>query len=545
MKTINGQLYREMIIGGMKFLDNNKALVDSMNVFPVPDGDTGTNMSLTMHSVIKEIKTVETEEIKSISLAVAKGALKGARGNSGVILSQIFKGFNEVLGNTNEEINTKIFSQALLEGARIAYSAVHKPKEGTILTIIRMIAKHGESIASKVTEFEEYFDEILKKGNEVLKQTPEMLPILKKANTVDAGGKGLLCILAGFFCVLKGIEITENAEVASTEDSVVASFASDEHNLEDIVFGYCTEFLVININDRATEADIDKLRDALNKIGDCVLVIGDLELVKVHVHTNDPGKALQHAINLGELDGLKIENMRKQSRELLAKKELDKLPQAIVSICAGKGISDIFMDLGVSEVIEGGQTMNPSVDDILNAINRVNSDVVFVLPNNTNIIFAAQQAKEMTDKKCFVIPTKNIPHGIAATLAFDMDAEPEVNDKNMMAALANVTSGLVSYAIRNVQMDGFDLKTGDLIGLNDKLILVKDNNLDNVVIGLIEKLSEERKGNTDQITLYYGYDVKNEEAEALVKKIKAIHPEYEILSFFGGQPHYYYLISLE
>lgn len=544
MKTINGQLYRQMIIGGMRFLDNNKALVDSMNVFPVPDGDTGTNMSLTMNSVIKEIKAIETEEIADVSRAMAKGALKGARGNSGVILSQIFKGLNEVIEYSKEEITTKVFAQALTAGARVAYSAVNKPKEGTILTIIRMMAKHAESISSKVTEFEEFFDEILKKGNEVLKQTPEMLPILKKANTVDAGGKGLLCVLTGFSCVIKGIEIIED-EQQSTEESVIAQFAADEHDLGEIEFGYCTEFLVININDRATEADIDKLRDSLNKIGDCVLVIGDLELVKVHVHTNEPGKALMLALLLGELDGIKIENMRKQSRDLQEKRESEKLPQAIISICAGKGINDIFMDLGVTEVIEGGQTMNPSVDDILNAINRVNSDVVFILPNNKNIIFAAQQAKEMTDKKCFVIPTRNIPHGIAAALSFEPDKEPEVNDKNMLEALKSVTSGQVSYAVRDVSMDGFNLKTGDIIGLNDKSILVQNSNINDVVIDLIGKLNTERKGVTDQITLYYGADVSDQEAEQLVIKIKEVFPDCEVLNLYGGQPYYYYILSLE
>lgn len=545
MRTINGQLYRQMIIGGTKFLDNNKSLVDSMNVFPVPDGDTGTNMSLTMGSVLREIKTIESEDIKAISLAMSKGALKGARGNSGVILSQIFKGFNEAIQDfKEEEITTKVFAQALTAGARVAYSAVNKPKEGTILTIIRMMAKYAESISSKVIEFEDFFDDIIKRGNEVLKQTPEMLPILKKANTVDAGGKGLLCVLSGFACVIKGIEITEGEEPL-TEDSVVTSFASDEHNLSEIEFGYCTEFLVININDRATEADIDKLRDSLNKLGDCVLVIGDLEMVKVHVHTNEPGKALQHAVNLGELDGIKIENMRKQSRELQEQRESEKLPQAIISICAGDGINDIFKDLGVSEVIEGGQTMNPSVDDILNAINRVNSDVIFILPNNKNIIFAAQQAKEMTDKKCYVIPTINIPQGISATLAFDMDTEPEINDKNMYESIKEVTSGQVSHAIRDVSLDGFDLVKGDIIGLNDKHILVKSNNIDDVVIGLVDKLNEERKGNTDQVTLYYGSDVNVQDAEALVVKIKQAHPDFEVLNFYGGQPHYYYLISLE
>lgn len=531
-----------MIIGGMRFLDNNKALIDSMNVFPVPDGDTGTNMSLTMASVSREIKAVESDNLGEISSAMSKGALKGARGNSGVILSQIFKGFNEVFEN-EEEINTKLFAQALTAGARVAYSAVNKPKEGTILTVIRMVAKHAESIASKVTDFEAYFDELLKRGNEVLKQTPDMLPILKKANTVDAGGKGLLSVITGFACVVKGIEITES-EVETTE-SVVASFTSEEHNLEDIEFGYCTEFLLININDRATEADIDKLRDALNKIGDCVLVIGDLELVKVHVHTNDPGRALQLAISLGELDGLKIENMRKQSRELKALRESEKLPQAVISICAGKGINDIFIDLGITEVIEGGQTMNPSVDDILNAINRVNSDIVFVLPNNTNIIFAAQQAKEMTDKKCYVIPTKNIPQGIAAALAFNIDSESEINDKNMLEAITTVTSGQVSHAVRDVNMDGIDLKKGDIIGLDDKNILVHNHNVNDVVIKLIDKLNAKRKGNTDQITLYYGENVDAAEAEELVKKVKELHPDIEVLNFYGGQPHYYYFISLE
>lgn len=531
-----------MLIGGMKYLDNNKALVDSMNVFPVPDGDTGTNMSLTMNSVVREIKSIDNEDISDISNAMAKGALKGARGNSGVILSQIFKGLNEVIQETEGDINTKVFARALTAAARVAYSAVNKPQEGTILTIIRMVAKHAESVANKLSDFEDFFDDILKKGNEVLKQTPEMLPILKKANTVDAGGKGLLCVISGFSLVVKNIEI-EMIEAPVEEEST--AFDEDIHDLNDIVFGYCTEFFVININERATEADIDKLRDSLNKLGDCVLVIGDLEMVKVHVHTNEPGKALQYAVTLGELEGVKIENMREQSRKLQEKKENEKLPQAIISICAGKGISNIFKDLGVAEIIEGGQTMNPSVDDILNAISRVNSDTIFILPNNKNIIFAAQQAKEMTDKKCYVIPTKNIPHGIAATLAFDMEQDPDVNDKNMYSAYEFVTSGQVSHAVRDVTIDGFELKKGDFIGLDDKTILVKSNKLDNVVMDLIDKLNEQREVDTDQITLYYGSDVEDKQADDLVGKLKKAHPDIEVLSFYGGQPHYYYLISLE
>ena len=483
MKTVNGQLYRNMIISGMRYLENNKALVDSMNVFPVPDGDTGTNMTLTMTSVIKEIKTVESDNVSELSKAVSKGALTGARGNSGVILSQIFRGINEVIGGVQDEFSTKQFAQALTEGARVAYSAVNKPKEGTILTIIRMVAKHAETVAGKMQEFEEFLDEILKKGNDVLKQTPEMLPILKKANTVDAGGKGLLCVFAGFLMAVKGIEVEESAP---SEDAAIQSaveyYAEDDHNLEDITFGYCTEFFVINLNDRATEADIDKMRDYLTKIGDCVLVIGDLGLVKVHVHTNEPGKALNYAVGLGELDGVKIENMRKQSRELKEKREAEKLPQAIISICAGKGLSDIFLDLGVSEIIEGGQTMNPSVDDILNAINRVNSDVIFVMPNNKNIIFAANQAKEMTEKKCFVIPSKNIPQGIAAALAYNIEAEPEVNDKNMTDALLTVTSGQVSHAVRDASLDDLEVKIGDIIGLDDKNNLVKGDKKNNASI---------------------------------------------------------------
>jgi DAK2 domain fusion protein YloV len=534
-----------MIISGMRYLENNKALVDSMNVFPVPDGDTGTNMTLTMTSVIKEIKSVESDSVSELSKAVSKGALKGARGNSGVILSQIFRGMNEVIGNVSDEITTKTFAQALTEGARVAYSAVSKPKEGTILTIIRMVAKHAETVSGKMQEFEEFLDEILKKGNEVLKQTPEMLPILKKANTVDAGGKGLLCVFTGFFMAIKGIEVEESApsEEASVQ-SAVEYYAEDEHNLEEITFGYCTEFFVMNLNDRATEADIDKMRDYLTKIGDCVLVIGDLGLVKVHVHTNEPGKALNYAVGLGELDGVKIENMRKQSRELKEKREAEKVPQAIISICAGKGLSDIFLDLGVAEIIEGGQTMNPSVDDILNAINRVNSDIIFVMPNNKNIIFAANQAKEMTEKKCFVIPSKNIPQGIAAALAYNIEAEPEVNDKNMTDALLTVTSGQVSHAVRDASIDDLEVKIGDIIGLDDKNILVKGDNVADVTAALVVKLKASRE-HTDQLSIYFGEDVTEEDSEKLADRIRSEHPEFEVLSFYGGQPHYYYLISLE
>ncbi len=540
LKNINSDKLRTMFAGGAKLLQANKAMVDTLNVFPVPDGDTGTNMSLTMTSAINEVKSEESNFIEDVAKAFAHGALKGARGNSGVILSQIFKGFAVELENA-ETITTKKFSTALKSAADVAYQAVTKPKEGTILTVIRVMAEESQKIAAKNQDFIEFFKQLLEKGEEILQKTPDMLPVLKKAGVVDAGGRGLMCIFTGFYNVLAGIEIPE--EVIVVEKKIEDMIVQDEFtDIEDIKFAYCTEFFIIHLKPQVTEAIIDQFREKLMKIGDCVLVIGDVYMVKVHVHTNNPNLALQFALELGELDKLKIENMLEQNRNIAKAIEKPKKKFGMVSICAGDGITSIFKDLRVDSVIEGGQTMNPSVSDIINAVNSVNAENVIVFPNNKNIILAAEQAKDLCDNKCFVVPTANIPQGVAAAIAFNEAVTIEENIALMREAIKNVKCGQVTYAIRTTKMDGFDLKEGDIIGLDDKKIIAKGKTVEEVCSDVISKMVDDASG---IITLYYGEGVKEGDAEKFKDKLEKSYPELDVALYYGGQPHYFYLISIE
>lgn len=534
---------KNIIKGGARNLELNKSYVDSLNVFPVPDGDTGTNMNLTMASTVKELDAVSTDQISDICRAFARGALKGARGNSGVILSQIFKGMSEELANA-KTINTKAFASALKHGSNVAYDVVTHPKEGTILTVIRLVAEYAGKISSRKNDFLEFFTLILQRGEEVLADTPNMLPVLKKAGVVDAGGKGLLIILYGMYNALAGIEMVAPKE--SADDVVKASkqdsFQPDVHNLESIEFAYCTEFFIINLNKMTTVSDIDKLRDKLMAIGDCVIVVGDLSLVKVHVHTNNPDKALGHALALGELDKLKIENMLEQSRQFKA--EIDKKakkPMGLVSICVGEGIKRIFSELNVDAVLEGGQTMNPSVSDIVNIVDSVAADTVFILPNNSNIILAAEQAKELTKANLVVLATKNIPQGIAAAINFNASASVEENTRNMQKAADGVKSGQVTHAVRDTEMDGFTLHNGDVIGIHGKIV-AQGHSPEEVAAEVVSKMAD---GNTAAITLYYGEDVSAEKAQELTATLSEKYPFCDVMAYEGGQSHYYYFISVE
>ena len=541
-KIITGALFRKMIISGANYLENNKDYVDSLNVFPVPDGDTGTNMSMTMRSVVKEVNMITTNNLEDIADAVSKGALKGARGNSGVILSQILKGFSSVLV-PEKEINTKLFAKALKEGSDIAYKAVTKPKEGTILTVIRVMSEESVKIAKKTQDFEEFLKQTLAAGEEILKMTPEMLPVLKKAGVVDAGGRGLLVVLSGFLKVVMGDESELEFNFDDTVSTEIKDNVVDYNDLADIEFAYCTEFFVININKKTTEADIDKLREQLMALGDSVICIGDLNLIKVHVHTNQPGVALSHALKLGEINGVKIENMLEQNRALKIQNEPEELkPIGLVSVCAGEGLANLFRDLGVDYVIEGGQTMNPSAEDIAKAADSVLAENIFVLPNNKNIVLAAELANDLSRRNIFVIPTHSVPQGITAAINVDPDGTVEDNKNNMLAAIGTVISGSVTYAVRATSIDGFKLKEGDFIGLNEKHIIAKNNNLDEVTISTIEKLVKE---DASTITLFYGADVKDAEAELLTEKLTEKYPDLEISYHNGGQPLYYYLISVE
>lgn len=540
-KTINGSMLKSMILISAKLLEVNKASIDALNVFPVPDGDTGTNMSLTFQSAVKELINCQSNKVEDIAEAVSKGALRGARGNSGVILSQVLRGFCSTLRKA-EEIDTKLFAQALMAGAQVAYGAVSKPKEGTMLTVARMVAEHAQSVRSKHKDFETFLPELISAGNNAVELTPSLLPVLKKAGVVDAGGKGLMCLYEGMYKALIGESISEEMLTPTESSSETLMEHADIMNLGNIEFAYCTEFFIINLKKKTTIADIERLREYLMGIGDSVIVIGDLEFVKVHVHTNKPGVALSKALELGELDRLKIENMLEQNRALMKKYEAEKKDMGMLAISAGDGISAIFKDLMVDGVIEGGQSMNPSADDIANAVQRINADNVFVFPNNNNIILAAEQAKSLVqNKRIHVIPTKNIPQGFSAALAFNPDLSVDENKANMIHALDTVTVGQVTYSVRNTKLYGFELKVGDIMGLDNKKILANGKDVSQVTLELIDKL----KHGEEIITLYYGQDVKEEDAVALSEKIMEKYPDCDVDIHYGGQPIYYYYIALE
>ena len=544
-KTINSTEFRKMILVGAKQLELNRAKVDALNVFPVPDGDTGTNMSLTMQSAVKELSLCQSNGFAEICNSVSKGALKGARGNSGVITSQILKGICTVLGKAEKEVDTKTFAKAMEQGTKVAYSAVSVPKEGTILTVIRMMSEYAVKIASKKKNFEDFFKDLLAEGDKALALTPELLPVLKKAGVVDSGGMGLLTIFKGFNAALTGEEVAETVvEVNQGDESEFGDNSSIiGMELGEIQYAYCTEFFIINLKKSTTLSAIDRLREKLMAIGDSVICIGDLELVKVHVHTNQPGKALTYALELGELDRPKIENMLQQNRELKAKMDAEKKEMGMLAICTGAGLSEIFKELFVDRIIEGGQTMNPSASDIASAAQKINAEHIFVFPNNKNIILAAEQAKSLIENKTIhVIPTKNVPQGFAAALEFNPEVSAEENKTNMIHALDNVKVGQVTYAVRNTSLNGFSIKEGDIIGLDDKKVLAKSNSLEETVTKLIARMKEDFH---QVITLYYGEDVKEEEAEALAESIAEKYPDCDVDFHNGGQAVYYYILALE
>lgn len=546
-KVITGALLRKMVISGANYLEENSEYVNSLNVFPVPDGDTGTNMSLTMKSSVKELNMLTTNDMETVCDAISKGALKGARGNSGVILSQILKGFTSYFTNM-KEIKSIDFANALIEGANIAYKAVTKPKEGTILTVIRAMADASIKIAKKESDLEAFLKQVLDVGEEALAMTPELLPVLKKAGVVDAGGRGLLIILNGFLKIVSGDESelklqADTDRISSGTIKMTDSEVVDYNSLADIEFAYCTEFFIININKKTTVADIDKLRETLMTLGDSVICIGDLSLIKVHVHTNQPGVALTHALKLGELNGVKIENMLEQFRALKVKQEPEELKKiGVVSICAGEGLATLFKDLNVDYVIEGGQTMNPSAEDIAAACDSVYAENVFVLPNNKNIILAAELANDLSKRNIHVLPTTSIPQGISAAISINPELSVDENKAYVEDTIKGVVSGSVTYAVRSTSIDGFKLKEGDIIGLGEKKIVTKGDDVSKVTEDTIEKLMND---DVSTISLFYGNDVNPKDAGALIDRLKEKYPDLEIDIHEGGQPLYYYLISLE
>ncbi len=548
IKTIDGVLLRDMILAGAAMLEKNREAVDALNVFPVPDGDTGTNMSLTMMSATKEISNKEYLNAGEAAAALAKGALRGARGNSGVITSQLYRGFSRALEGV-ERITPTQFAQALKKGAETAYKAVMKPKEGTILTVARVIAEDAVKQAEKQPDdYDALFQTILTTGDAILKKTQQMLPALTQAGVVDAGGRGLLLIYMGYAATLRGEEIPLE-RMDFTADGEV-SFEDDHDAMGEIEFAYCTEFLIQNLYSDILDEDIDSFRRRLNRIGDCVLVVGDLSLVKVHVHTNEPGKALEYGLSLGELVNLKIENMVQQRRDNQAasapveeKKTEPPKDYGMVAVSLGEGFNKIFSDLTVDQIVEGGQTMNPSIEDLASAIEKVNAKCVFVFPNNGNVILAAQQAAELCeDKEVHVIPTKNVAMGIAGAVAFQPDVSGEENAKRMDEAAQRVRTGTVTYAVRDTEFEGLHIKEGDIIGLYNNKIQVVGNSIHDVTTDLMKEIMTE---DDELITVYYGKDVDEADARKLTDEIEETYDDCDVEMHQGGQPLYYYLVSVE
>lgn len=539
INKIDAKTLKNMIISGANNLQNNRELIDKLNVFPVPDGDTGTNMSLTISSAIKELDKMPESTITAIGKAISKGSLMGARGNSGVILSQIIRGFSKGIEN-KEELTSKDIANALKSGSETAYKAVIKPIEGTILTIVRESSEFAISKADSVEDVIEFMELVIAEANVSLDTTPNLLPALKEAGVVDSGGKGLIIFYEGMLESLKGnfIELlkvkndAQNVEIKTTEYI----------NSEDIKFGYCTEFIL-----ETEKISPEEIRDLMLPLGDSLAVVGDEGIIKVHVHTNEPGTALQIALQYGQLVTTKIENMRLQHENLLIENEDKRVKTeekefAIIVTSMGEGLNKIFKDLRVDHIIEGGQTMNPSTQDFLDAIEKVNAKNILIFPNNSNIIMSANQAKELSEENVIVIPTKTIPQCITALLSFDELATVEENEALMLESLSNVSSGQITYAVRDTNMEGIEIKEGNFIGIaNGKMSSAKET-IEEVMLETLNALVNE---DSAIITLFYGKEILEEEASELSKKISEKYKDMDVEVMYGGQPVYYYLISVE
>ncbi len=539
-KYIDAPLLSKMIVSGANNLSNNRELVDALNVFPVPDGDTGTNMSLTFINAARGVEEINSSDVTEIANAVAKATLRGARGNSGVILSQIFRGISKKL-DSPEGIDANSLKVALRSGCDTAYHAVMKPTEGTILTVIRAAAETAEAYEGE--DAFELLEKVCEGMQEALKATQEMLPQLKQAGVVDAGGQGLLFIFEGFLSVIRGEEITLNDQGAF---AAVNKPAQSSISTEEIKFAYCTEFIINKYNAKTTA---DKMRSAIEPKGDCMIVIDEDDIVKVHIHTNHPGFVLEQAVKIGEMVNIKIENMREQHTDIIGSSESapkskpsEHKEVGVVAVANGEGLITAFTELGVTNIIHGGQTMNPSTEDILNAISEANADTVFVLPNNKNIILAAQQAAEIAECKVIVIESKTIPQGICAMMNFSPEADADANTKNMNAAMANVVSGNVTHAVKDTEMDGKVIHEGDIIGVSGGHILSADIDIYTATIGLVEQIADE---DSEIITLYYGEGETEDSAQEIADAIEEIFPDADILTANGGQSVYYYIVSVE
>ncbi len=534
---IGGQMLKKIIISGANNLENNKKMVDDLNVFPVPDGDTGTNMSMTINAAARDLLSRDDSSVGVISDYVAASSLRGARGNSGVILSQLFRGFSRGLKGMRT-INTIQLAAALKAGSDTAYKAVMKPTEGTILTVARETATFAVEIAEETTDILEFAEKVVAKARETLNKTPDMLPVLKQANVVDAGGMGLVVILEGAVSALKGVEITANNPLIN-ENTQKRSVTIDTDNIK---FIYCTEFIITK---KSLNYSITPFRAAIEQKGDSMLVIEDADIVKVHIHTNQPGFVLEQAVKIGDLSNIKIDNMKLEHSETISS-ETDKSEPpkeyGIVAVASGEGLEQIFADVGVDGMIKGGQSMNPSTDDILKTVDEINAKNIFVLPNNKNIILAAGQVNELTHKNVIVIPTKTIPQGIGAVLAFDGSASIEENINNMTVPISQVKTGLVTFAARDSEFDDMQINSGDIMGMEEDKITVLGDNPNDVATQIIAKLIDK---NSYVITIFYGEDINDNIAESLSNEIGALYPKCDIMVHNGGQPLYYYIISVE
>ncbi len=548
---INAKMLAKMFLAGAKNLEVKKEWINELNVFPVPDGDTGTNMTLTIMSAAKEVVNLQDEDMMTICKAISSGSLRGARGNSGVILSQLFRGFTKTI-REYEEIDIPTLATATEKAVESAYKAVMKPKEGTILTVAKGMADKARELSEEgCDDMELYFRQIIEYGDEVLAKTPDMLPVLKQAGVVDSGGQGLMQVMKGAFDAFLGKEVDFTLE-ASKESSAKEGPASSVD--QEIKYGYCTEFIILLNKTFNIKNEID-FKEYLESIGDSIVVVADGDVVKVHVHTNDPGLAIQRALKYGALSNMKIDNMRLEHQEKINKEqqmkeqEQKKEPEmphkevGFIAVSVGEGMSEIFRGLGADYIIEGGQTMNPSTEDMLNAIDRVNADTIFILPNNKNIILAANQAKTMVeDKKIIVIPTKTVPQGITAIINYVPDMDPEDNAATMECEIKNVLTGQVNYAVRDTMIDDKEIKQGDYMGIGDSGILSVGRDMEEVTFNMIKAMMHD---DLELISIYYGSDVSEEAAEAIKAKVEETYPDCDVELQMGGQPIYYYVISME
>ena len=558
-KTINAELFTKMFLAGAANLEAKKEVINELNVFPVPDGDTGTNMTLTIMSAAKEVGALEKADMKSVSKAISSGSLRGARGNSGVILSQLLRGFTKEI-REHQEIDVPVLAAACERATATAYKAVMKPKEGTILTVARGLSEKAAELAGTMEDLETFIPEIIEAAKEVLERTPEMLPVLKEAGVVDSGGQGLVEVLNGAYDAFQGKEIDYSAIEAAPSVKMVKPEAQAQ---ADIRFGYCTEFIIMTERE-FSEQDEENFKAYLESIGDSIVCVADEDVVKVHVHTNDPGLAIQKALTYGQLSRMKIDNMREEHQEKLirdaekvaaeqaeaAKKkkeqEAPKEPRksvGFIAVSIGEGMNSIFRELGVDYIIEGGQTMNPSTEDMLTAIDQVNADHIFILPNNKNIVLAANQARSLVkDKDVIVIPTKTVPQGITAVISYMPDADVDTNEETMLEEITNVKTGQVTYAVRDTHIDDKEIHEGDIMGIGDAGILSVGQSVEATAKEMLAKMTDE---DSEMISLYYGEDILEEDAQRFGQEIAELYSDADVDVHSGGQPIYYYVISGE